>query len=87
MQNVALQMGLRLSDRSGRRINTLQRFAMRCDGCAHVCKQLSKLFCPACGHATLSRVSVVVGADGSEQAGVRKKHVLRGTRCALLAAE
>ena len=81
MQNVALQMGLRLSNRSGRRVHTLERFVMRCDGCATVCKSAAKVFCPACGHATLSRVSVSVGADGAEQYGVRKKHVLRGTRC------
>ena len=80
VQNVALQMGLRLSSRSGQRITTLQRFAMRCDGCATVCQATGKVFCPACGHATLSRVSVSVGPDGVEQYGVRRKHVLRGTR-------
>jgi Nin one binding (NOB1) Zn-ribbon like len=82
VQNVAMQMGLRLSSRTGRRILTLQRFAMRCEGCSTVCKATDKVFCPACGHATLSRVSVSVGPDGAEQYGVRKKHVLRGTRCA-----
>jgi hypothetical protein len=81
LQNVALQMGLRLSSRSGQRILCLQRFVMRCEGCSTVCKSTSKLFCPACGHPTLSRVSVTVGANGKEEYGVRKKHVLRGTRC------
>ena len=76
-------MGLRLSSRSGRRIRQLERFVLRCDACHTVTKNTSKLFCPACGHATLSRVTVMIDADGAEQYGVRKKHILRGTRCVL----
>ena len=75
-------MGLRLESKGGKRITSLQRVVQRCDGCRTVIKSAAKLFCPACGHATLSRVSVTIGPDGMEQYGVRKKHVLRGTRCA-----
>jgi RNA-binding protein NOB1 len=44
---------------------------------------VGRLFCPRCGNAALERVRVVVGPDGAEQYGVRKKHVLRGTRFSL----
>ena len=39
-----------------------------------------RLFCPHCGNATLEKVEMIVGADGEEQFGVRKRHNLRGTR-------
>ena len=74
-------MGLRLQSKGGAQITSLQRSVLRCDGCSNVCKSQSKLFCPACGHATLSKVSVTVGPDGTEHFGVRKRFTLRGTRC------
>lgn len=42
-----------------------------------------RLFCPHCGNATLEKVEMIVGADGEEQFGVRKRHNLRGTRFSL----
>lgn len=44
---------------------------------------MGRIFCPRCGNASLDKVRVVVGPDGAEQYGVRKKHVLRGTRFSL----
>ena len=41
------------------------------------------MFCPRCGNMTMERVEVTVGADGAEYFGVRKKHILRGTRYSL----
>lgn len=38
------------------------------------------MFCPKCGNATLEKVEVVIGPDGAEQYGVRKQHILRGTK-------
>jgi Nin one binding (NOB1) Zn-ribbon like len=73
-------MGLRLVSKGGAEITTLHRSVLRCDGCGTVCKSQSKVFCPACGHATLSKVSVTVGSDGTEHIGVRKRFTLRGTR-------
>lgn len=46
-------------------------------------QEMGRLFCPRCGNAALDKVRVVVGPDGAEQYGVRKKHVLRGTRFSL----
>lgn len=43
-------------------------------------QEVGRLFCGKCGNAALQKVEVVVGPNGSEQYGVRKKHILRGTR-------
>jgi Nin one binding (NOB1) Zn-ribbon like len=85
-QNVALQMGLRLETKGGAMVSQVQQAVLRCDGCRAVCLDTSKLFCPSCGHASLARVSVTVGPAGVEQYGIRKKHVLRGTRCIQLSS-
>ena len=80
MQNTIMQMGLRLVATDGRRVTQLSRWVLRCTACSAVTKEMGRLFCPRCGNAALARVQVVVGADGAEQYGVRRKHVLRGTR-------
>lgn len=46
-------------------------------------QEVGRLFCPRCGNATVEKVEVVIGQDGQEQYGVRKKHILRGTRFSL----
>lgn len=43
-------------------------------------QEVGRLFCGKCGNAALQKVEVVVGPLGTEQYGVRKKHILRGTR-------
>lgn len=43
-------------------------------------QEVGRLFCGSCGNAALQKVEVVVGPQGTEQYGVRKKHILRGTR-------
>ncbi|GAB4823751.1 hypothetical protein N2152v2_010797 [Parachlorella kessleri] len=83
MQNVLLQMGLRLVTPDGRRVSQLSRWVLRCAACFAVTKEMGRLFCPKCGNASLDKVRVVVGPDGAEQYGVRKKHILRGTKFSL----
>jgi RNA-binding protein NOB1 len=83
MQNVLLQMGLRLLTKDGRRIARLTRYALRCSACFTVTREPGRLFCPKCGNLSLDRVEVVVGADGAEYFGVTKRHILRGTRFSL----
>jgi len=46
-------------------------------------QEIGRLFCPRCGNATVEKVEVLTGPDGQEQYGVRRKHVLRGTRFSL----
>jgi RNA-binding protein NOB1 len=83
MQNVALQMGLRLVTPDGRRVDTARRWALRCSACAAVTRDPGRVFCPKCGNAALDKVEVIVGADGAETVGVRRQHCLRGTRYSL----
>jgi RNA-binding protein NOB1 len=83
MQNVLLQMGLRLITKDGRRIARLTRYALRCSACFTVTREPGRLFCPKCGNLSLDRVEVVVDADGAEYFGVTKRHILRGTRYSL----
>jgi RNA-binding protein NOB1 len=83
MQNVLLQMGLRLITKDGRRIARLTRYALRCSACFTVTREPGRLFCPKCGNLSLDQVEVVVGADGAEYCGVTKRHILRGTRYSL----
>lgn len=77
------QMGLRLVTPDGRRITRLSRWVLRCTACFLVTKEMGRLFCPRCGNASLDKVQLVVGPDGAEQYGVKRKHILRGTRFSL----
>ena len=43
-------------------------------------QEAGRLFCSKCGNAALQKVEVLVGSNGAEQYGVRKKHIIRGTR-------
>lgn len=83
MQNVMLQMGLRLLAPDGKQITSVTRWVLRCTACSQVTKEVGRLFCPRCGNATLDRVQVTISPEGAEQYGVRKKHILRGTRYSL----
>lgn len=80
MQNVLLQMGLSLAAPDGKVITSISRWVLRCSACFQTTKDVGRIFCPRCGNMTMDRVKVVVGPDGSEQYGVRKKHILRGTK-------
>ena len=83
MQNVILQMGLALAAPDGRQISSVSRFVLRCTACQQVTKEMGRVFCPKCGNATLDRVKITTGADGAELVGVRRKHILRGTKFSL----
>ena len=83
MQNVILQMNLRLLTPDGMRITSLRRWVLRCHACGEVTRQTTRVFCPKCGNSTLQKVEHTVGSEGVEQFGVRRKHVLRGTRFSL----
>jgi len=83
MQNVALQMGLRLVAPDGLRITRLQRWVLRCHACTAVSRDVGRHFCGRCGNAAMQRVSLTVDGSGVEHVGVRRRHNLRGTRYSL----
>ena len=53
------------------------------EACCAWPQEPGRLFCPHCGNATLDKVELTIGPDGSEQYGVRKRFNLRGTRFSL----
>eukprot|EP01006_Ploeotia_vitrea_P037041 TRINITY_DN66083_c9_g4_i1.p1 TRINITY_DN66083_c9_g4~~TRINITY_DN66083_c9_g4_i1.p1 ORF type:complete len:645 (-),score=323.61 TRINITY_DN66083_c9_g4_i1:616-2307(-) len=81
MQNVMLQMGLRLVSVDGRAIRSLRQWAKRCHACFAITKDMSKIFCPECGGQTLVRMAVFVDPHGRVfyRGGYRKEYNNRGT--------
>ncbi|GAB0493720.1 hypothetical protein MMPV_005005 [Pyropia vietnamensis] len=65
MQNVVLQMGLRLLSVDGRRpVTAVRRHVLRCTPCGLLTRETDRRFCGHCGHAALIRLPYTVTADG-----------------------
>lgn len=81
MQNVLMQIGLRVLDGEGLVVSTVKHFVSKCHACFKICQNTSANFCPHCGNATMMRVSMFVQADGSitYSKGI-KSFSTRGTR-------
>ncbi len=80
MQNVILQLGLKLFTPDGMRVKEVRRWVLRCHACETVTANTQRVFCPKCGNNALERVEKFTGSDGAEHYGVRNKHVLKGTK-------
>ncbi|PIA34765.1 hypothetical protein AQUCO_03700200v1 [Aquilegia coerulea] len=81
MQNVILQMGLRLLAPGGMQIRELHRWVLKCHACNKVTAEIGRIFCPKCGNGgTLRKVAVTVGENGIVLAGRRPRITLRGTK-------
>lgn len=63
MQNVLLQMGLRLLSIDGVAVTRVKQWARRCESCAKIVHDQERMFCPRCGNAYLSRVSISVDSE------------------------
>ncbi|KAF3952099.1 hypothetical protein CMV_022315 [Castanea mollissima] len=50
MQNVLLQMGLRLLAPGGKQIRQLHRWILKCRACYTVTAEIGRIFCPKCGN-------------------------------------
>ncbi|KAJ4849342.1 hypothetical protein Tsubulata_010253 [Turnera subulata] len=84
MQNVLLQMGLRLLAPGGIQIRQLQRWVLKCHACYTVTAEIGRIFCPKCGNGgTLRKVAVTVGENGITLAAHRPRISLRGTKFSL----
>ncbi|XP_076924822.1 RNA-binding NOB1-like protein [Bidens hawaiensis] len=84
MQNVILQMGLRLLAPGGMQIRELHRWILKCHACFKVIMEIGKIFCPSCGNGgTLRKVAVTVGENGAIIAARRPRISLRGTKFSL----
>ncbi|XP_004300199.1 PREDICTED: RNA-binding protein NOB1 [Fragaria vesca subsp. vesca] len=84
MQNVILQMGLRLLAPGGMQICHLHRWILKCHACNTVTAEIGRMFCPKCGNGgTLRKVAVTVGENGIILAARKPRITLRGTRFSL----
>ncbi|WCJ26243.1 RNA-binding NOB1-like protein [Euphorbia peplus] len=84
MQNVLLQMGLRLLAPGGMQIRHLQRWILKCHACYTVTAEIGRIFCPKCGNGgTLRKVAITVGENGITLADHRPRIRLRGTKFSL----
>ncbi|XP_010669428.2 RNA-binding NOB1-like protein [Beta vulgaris subsp. vulgaris] len=84
MQNVILQMGLRLVAPGGMQIRELHRWVLKCHACQNVTAEVGRLFCPKCGNGgTLRKVAVTVGENGVVLQARRHRISLRGTKFSL----
>ncbi|MBA0740406.1 hypothetical protein Gogos_013608 [Gossypium gossypioides] len=97
MQNVLLQMGLRLLAPGGMQIRQLHRYlinayvgsgncqwVLKCHACYTVTAEIGRIFCPKCGNGgTLRKVAVTVGENGIVLASHRPRITLRGTKFSL----
>ncbi|XP_068639645.1 RNA-binding NOB1-like protein [Aristolochia californica] len=84
MQNVILQMGLRLVAPGGMQIRQLHRWILKCHACNKVTAEVGRIFCPKCGNGgTLRKVSATVGENGIILAARKPRVTLRGTKFSL----
>ncbi|XP_022845520.1 RNA-binding protein NOB1 isoform X1 [Olea europaea var. sylvestris] len=84
MQNVLLQMGLRLVAPGGMQIRELHRWVLKCHACNKLTTEIGRIFCPKCGNGgTLRKVAVTVGENGIVLAARRPRVSLRGTKFSL----
>lgn len=65
MQNVLFKMKLNVVSVDGLLIKSVRSYLLRCFGCFKTTKDMSKKFCPSCGHDTLKRVPYKLQEDGS----------------------
>lgn len=65
MQNVLLQMGLRVLAVNGMLICEARSYILRCHGCFKTTSDMNRVFCGHCGNKTLKKVSVTVHDDGT----------------------
>eukprot|EP00658_Telonema_sp_P-2_P085324 TRINITY_DN9705_c0_g1_i5.p1 TRINITY_DN9705_c0_g1~~TRINITY_DN9705_c0_g1_i5.p1 ORF type:complete len:448 (+),score=83.14 TRINITY_DN9705_c0_g1_i5:195-1538(+) len=82
MQNVLLQMGIKVLSVDGMVIKRARCYILKCEACFKETTELMREFCPSCGNHTLYKVSVQSSANGLTQMEFRrsKKNTTRGTR-------
>eukprot|EP01135_Chromosphaera_perkinsii_P001931 Nk52_evm80s212 gene=Nk52_evmTU80s212 len=65
MQNVIIQMGMKVVSVDGMYIRKVKQFVLKCHACFQVCKDMSRDFCPSCGNATLLKIAVTLDEKGN----------------------
>ncbi|KAJ3341525.1 Nin1 binding protein [Gonapodya sp. JEL0774] len=82
IQNVLLQMNLRLLSFDGIAITKIKTFVLRCHACFKITTAMDKRFCPTCGGNTLMRTTSQVDKNGNLRVFLKKnfQYNLRGTK-------
>jgi len=82
MQNVLIQMNLKILSVDGMIIHRIKNWELRCHACYFTTTDMSKKFCPQCGHDTLIRTSVSIDRNGNKIYHLKKNfnYRLRGTK-------
>lgn len=88
MQNVLVQMGLRVISPTGQCIRAVRRYVMYCNACFRIHRKesdLTRMFCAYCGANHLSRVNCTVLENGEVQLHLKKNYLLsqKGTKYSL----
>lgn len=85
VQNVMMQMGMRVIGVDGLLIKSLRSYVFRCFACFKVTHNMSKKFCPSCGNSTLKRVCMTVDKKGQPKYHISTKRAIniRGTKYSL----
>lgn len=81
IQNVLLQMRLKLFSTDGMRIRQVKNWLLRCHACYWTTRQMERRFCDRCGNNTLIRTSFIVDQQGQVHLFLKRnfQYNLRGT--------
>lgn len=85
MQNVLVQLGLRVISPTGQCIKAVRRYVMYCNACYRIHRKesdLTRLFCAYCGANHLSRVACTMLENGEVQLHLKRNYTLsqKGTK-------
>lgn len=86
VQNVCARLGVPILGCDGRLISEIRTYVLWCAGCMKRCLRQDKRFCPACGNATLQRISAQLDqATGKLKLFFKQNYQyrLKGTRHSL----
>ena len=86
MQNIMLQMGLKLLAVDGRIVRRLKQWVLKCDACFFITSKMTgSTFCERCGSNAMCRLSVRVQSNGKVEYGYNpyRRISTRGQRFAI----
>jgi len=81
MQNVLLQMGIKLLSIDGLQIRNVRNWTLRCFACRRVSPDRNRVFCKYCGNNTLRKISIFIDSTGNvKYVNPRRQISTRGTK-------
>merc|ERR1712137_439426 len=80
MQNVLLQMGIKLLSIDGLQIRNVRNWILRCFACRRVSSDRTRVFCEHCGNKTMRKISIFIDESGEVKYVLPRKPIsTRGT--------